>query len=575
MIGILFARMVGMKRVALLAVGLVGLAGIVALLASSAPAIAAPLVNVPMLEERSSLDRDRSYTINPDGIPENGLPAADASAATAIPDAAEEDEPPLLVGPGSLDNFDIPIVFNEAVQYFIQFFTVEKRKVFTNWLRRSERYVPLIRDILREHGLPEDLVYLAMIESGFNTRAYSPMKACGPWQFIYETGERYGLKVTHWVDERRDPRKSTVAAARYLRDLFKQFGDWYLAAAGYNAGEKRVERAIARHETTDFWKLSKYNTLPRETREYIPQLIAAAIIAKEPERYGFTGIDYESPIEFVEEQVPGGVSVEAVARAASVDLTVVRSLNPELLTGITPPDAKQYAIKLPKGIEQEEFRENLAEAVQGERKIRGFATYVVKKKDSLPRIMKRYGVSYADLALVNYCDRELKAKPGSTVYIPSFYKQAGARPEAKVLLARALKKEAPSSGADEARKAPAEEQKRAAQPEKRVAKTYHIVKKGEKLADISEKYGVDVATLRQINGLKKGRVRPNMRIELVSEKKVQTKQGGAFHTVKKGENLSDISEKYGVNLVTLKRVNKLRSDRILAGMRLRLPDKKG
>ncbi len=425
-----------MKIAVLLAVGLA-----VMLTAAASPAAASPPVNIPMLEDRASLGSDQHVPVALDIPADKGPVSLTNAGDPAASDQIEEEEPSLLVGPGSLDNFDIPIVFNEAVQYFIHFFTVEKRKVFTNWLRRSERYVPLIRDILRKHGLPEDLVYLAMIESGFNTKAYSPMKACGPWQFIYETGERYGLKVSHWVDERRDPQKSTVAAARYLRDLFNQFGDWYLAAAGYNAGEKRIERALARHETADFWELSKYNTLPRETREYIPQLIAAAIIAKDPERYGFTSIDYESPIEFVQEEVPGGIRLETVARAASTNVAILRSLNPELLTGITPPDTQHYMMKLPKGVEQQEFRDNLADASEKERKVKGFTAYIVKKKDSVPKIMKRYGVTYAELALVNYCDTGLKAKRGGVVYIPSFYRQPASNAEPKMLLARVAKKE--------------------------------------------------------------------------------------------------------------------------------------
>ena len=492
----------------------------------------------------------------------------------------EDEEPPLLVAPYSLEYFDIPIVFNDAVEYFIRFFTVEKRKVFANWLRRSKRYVPMITEILREHGLPEDLVYLAMIESGFNTRAYSPMNACGPWQFIYATGERYGLRVNHWVDERRDPEKSTVAAARYLRDLFRQFGHWYLAAAGYNAGEGRVERAITKHDTTDFWELRKYNTLPRETRDYIPQLIAAAIIAKDPERYGFTNIDYELPIRFVKQRVPGGVTLASVARASGTDVATVRSLNPELLTGITPPDQKQYVIKLPEETSLEDFQSNVVKQEQMERKIKGFATHTAGKKDSVSSIMKRYRVRYEDLMLVNYCETGLKVKPGTVVYIPKFADTGGKKPEVKTAVAslkenrevpaetkKNVRPEAPREARAQVKQTPVKENK--------AAKTYHIVKKGETLTGISEQYGVDVATLKQINKLKKDQVHPNMRLELVSHPHGKTKASKKYHTVKKGENLSDISEKYGVDVATLKRVNKLKSDRIQAGMKLRLPDAKG
>jgi len=279
---------------------------------------------------------------------------------TAIVD---DDDLEPLIGSTDLQNFDIPIVFNDAVRYYIRYFTNEKRKVFTNWLRRSRRYAPIITEILRKKNMPEDLVYLAMIESGFNPKAYSPAQACGPWQFIYATGGRYGLKVNYWIDERRDPEKSTVAAAKYLRDLFNQFGHWYLAAAGYNAGERRIERAIEKHNTNDFWELYKYNTLPQETKNYIPQLIAAAVIAKEPEKYGFGSIDFQEPIRFVEIKVPPATPLTTIAKASSLDLDAVRSYNPELVRGITPPGTDDYEIKLPYPMDTIQFSERLESAL--------------------------------------------------------------------------------------------------------------------------------------------------------------------------------------------------------------------
>ena len=191
--------------------------------------------------------------------------------------------------------FDIPIVINAKVEEFVQFFQTTLKNRFSGWLGRSAKYIPSMKTLLKENGLPEDLVYLALIESGFNPYAYSRSKAMGPWQFIYLTGKRYGLKVTGWVDERRDPEKSTIAAAKYLKDLYDMFECWYLAAAGYNAGENKIVKAMKRYQTEDFWELAKYTYLKKETRDYVPQMIAAALIAKDPEQYGFTSIEYEEP----------------------------------------------------------------------------------------------------------------------------------------------------------------------------------------------------------------------------------------------------------------------------------------
>jgi membrane-bound lytic murein transglycosylase D len=280
--------------------------------------------------------------------------------------------------------------------------------------------VPTIKAILKKNGLPEDLVYLAMIESGFNMKAHSPAKASGPWQFIHETGERYGLKVDFWVDERCDLDKSTVAAARYLKELFDRFGCWYLAAAGYNAGEHRVERAIEKHDTKDFWKLRAYKTLPKETQEYVPQLIAAALIAKDPEKYGFADTGHPAVCNLIKVGVPGGVALGRIARTLSLDVGEIEALNPEIVRGITPPDRKEYQITLPGIAGPDAVKERLDAALEGGGQVVGVVTYRVKKGNSLAGILKRYRVSCSDLMLVNEGGERAAFRRGRVLYIPRF-----------------------------------------------------------------------------------------------------------------------------------------------------------
>jgi hypothetical protein len=184
-------------------------------------------------------------------------------------------------------NFDVPIQVNKQVKAYLVYFSTKRKGVIQRQLDRSTRYLPMIKRIFREYGLPDDLAYLAMIESGFNPKACSPAGAKGMWQFIKGTGRRYGLIINRHVDERFDPEKSTRAAARYLRDLYEQFGSWYLAAASYNCGERRVERELRKSSYRNFWQLSANRCLPNETKNYVPQMIAATIIAKNPGRFGF------------------------------------------------------------------------------------------------------------------------------------------------------------------------------------------------------------------------------------------------------------------------------------------------
>ena len=245
--------------------------------------------------------------------------------------------------------YDFPIAVNRQVETYLELFQGAQRKYFSEWLARSGRYMPLIEAELEAAGLPLDLVYLAMIESGFSQTATSKAKAVGLWQFMSYTGRDYGLEITEYIDERRDDKKSTKAAVAFLSDLYEEFGDWFLAVAAYNGGPGRMRDAIKKAKSRDFWKIAQEDILPLETKRYVPKLIAAIIIAKEPEAYGFTDIEDHQPISYDTIAVGPGVNFDTVARITKSSSTTIQSLNQELLQEKTPLDREKYSLRIPKG----------------------------------------------------------------------------------------------------------------------------------------------------------------------------------------------------------------------------------
>jgi len=295
--------------------------------------------------------------------------------------------------------FSMTLVENDRVRYFIDTFCGKLRDFFVQALARSGKYIPMMATVLQEAGLPEDLVYLSLIESGFSPSAYSKAKAVGPWQFIRATGVRYGLRIDTWVDERRDPVKSTRAAAAYLKDLHQMFGEWFLAAAAYNAGEGRVETALQRTKTSDFWDLTQRKTqLKQETRNYVPKFIAAALIAGEPEKYGFADLVYEAPVDYDEVTTRKPLTFTTIARLAQTTVANVKDLNPALLRNMTPPSEQGFTLRLPAG-SGEIFTQ--AYKSQYESPNIKVTSYTVKKGETLAGIARRYHVRPADIIEAN------------------------------------------------------------------------------------------------------------------------------------------------------------------------------
>ncbi len=380
--------------------------------------------------------------------------------------------------------FDIPIVLNERVLKFLRYYRTRGRRIMTEGLKRSGKYLGLFRKIFREEGVPLDLIYLAHVESLYKPRALSRARAKGIWQFVRGTGRVYGLKQTWWIDERSDILKSTSAAARHLRDLYDRFDDWYLALAAYNAGAGRVARVLSRYGEMDYWKMVKRRLLPRETRNYVPSILASMIIFKNPERYGFQ-VDRDPEIEFEMLPIQEQVDLEVAAELINVPTSLLMGYNPELRRGITPFDYPGYLMKVPLGMARP-LQASLAE-LPPDKRIR-IRHHKVESGQTLSLIASRYGSSIQAIAEVNRIRNIHRLRIGQDLIIPL----RGA------LSARGRRVRAASGSADE-----------------------HIVNRGETLGKIARIYGVRLGDLLRWNNLRRRQViHPGQAIKVKPQAKV-------------------------------------------------------
>jgi membrane-bound lytic murein transglycosylase D len=365
------------------------------------------------------------------------------------------------------ETLDLAVDLNEPVLSCIDLYQGRLRDWFEEALSRGQKYLPRIREVFGEMGIPRDLAYVALVESAFKTGAYSRAKARGVWQFVGATGRRYGLTVDGWLDERSDPDKATRAAAQYLKDLHELFGDWNLALAGYNAGEGKVQRAIARYRTDDFWKLRQTRGLRRETKNYVPLIHAAIVIAKAPERYGFTLTPDEAP-DLEQVPVEGAVHLAVIARCAGETIDEIRAMNPELRRLATPAD-RTFALRVPAG-RGRDVASCLEQRPPEERVT--YRMHKVQRGQTLGSIARANGVSAREVAEANGLALQRRLRVGSELIIP-------VPPGPRV---RRVRREAPVS---------AEERDH----------VLHRIQPGDTLTSIAARYGTTVRELQAWNGL--------------------------------------------------------------------------
>jgi membrane-bound lytic murein transglycosylase D len=387
--------------------------------------------------------------------------------------------------------FDIPVVYNAQVRKWIEYFTNKGRKYFSLYVERAGRYAPMIGSILEQNNLPRDLIFLAMAESGFNNHAKSVAAAVGPWQFMPATGKSYSLNQNWYVDERRDPIKATIAAAQYLGKLYDDFGAWEIATAAYNAGEGKLGRAIKKYKTNDFWKLTKGKYLKNETKNYVPKIMALAIIGKNLKTFGFTEIDFRAPLEYKEIQVGPMTDILKLSTALNLNAEEVRKLNPEILRWFTPPNVASYTLRLPPMSMQ-----NYTDCcLDKDFKSTNFQEFVLPRRMSLLQVSKKFRLKDSKvLSHLNSLSPRTKLAKGVVIKLP-FRKEDKLvnknRYYADLFINKVFKK-------------------------RRVATRYYKVKKGDSLYRIAKKHKTTVRKILAINSKVKnsGKVYPGLRLAI-------------------------------------------------------------
>lgn len=428
---------------------------------------------------------------------------------------------------------DLPLTVNGYVLQYLSFFTTPRgREIVQRGLSRAARYRVMIQSVLKQQGVPTDLIYLAQAESAFLPDAVSRAGARGIWQFMPFRGEEYSLDRSYWVDERSDPEKATRAAAEHLRDLYGMFGDWYLAMAAYNSGPLNVSRAIERTGYADFWKLEQLHALPRQTENYVPIIIALALVAKDPAMYGIQ-VDPQAP-EPVDAITPGKpISLQLVADATGTDVDDLRGLNPELLRNVTPNDP-QFTLKIPQGTAQK-FEQNIQQVPDD--KWTSWRLHEMVDGDTLPEVARTYHVAVSSLEKANHLDAGATVPDGFWLTVPA------APPRARLV--------------------------------------HYRVRRTESLQSIADRFDVTVYELRRWNGIRSNYARRGARLRIweggeplrasrltarttirdVSTKSQATSGDATRHRVRRGETLYSIARQYGITIGALKQANPFLSGR--------------
>jgi membrane-bound lytic murein transglycosylase D len=445
---------------------------------------------------------------------------------------------------------------HDRVRYYLNFFQGKGRARMGIWLNRMQHWEPMIRARLAEEGLPGDLVYLALIESGFSNTATSRARAVGMWQFMKGTAKLYKLRVDSWVDERRDPFRATDAAARHLRDLNRRFGSLYLAAAAYNAGSGRVSRGLRRLPGDDedeslesdaaFFRLYGTRHIRRETKDYVPKLIAAALIAKEPARYGFT-VEPAEPMIYDSIVVPTMTGLDVLARLADTTVAAIRELNPQYLRLATPPGVASV-VRLPAG--RGETTVAAYAELPPEKRVT-FVEHFVARGETMGGIARKYRVSSRLLAEANPKVRPTRLRPGQRLIVPT----GGAISSA---MARRMADPVVPAGTNRS--------------------GYHRVRRGETLSEIADEYGVTQRELRDWNSLpRSGMIRAGQRLRVAAPKDAgkpttTVASDSRTHVVRRGETLTGLAKRYGVSVQAIREANGMGHDAMLrAGVALRIP----